>query len=104
NHFYRNRKELYELQYSEEGYEWIDGSDRTNSVITYMRRDKDGNALLVVCNFTPLVRSSYRVGVPEEGDYEEIFNTDAVVYGGSGVKNEGVLTAEYFHYQWRDHS
>ena len=104
NHFYRSRKELFELQYAEEGYEWIDGSDRTNSVITYMRRDKDGNALLVVCNFTPMVRTSYRIGVPEEGEYEEIFNTDALAYGGSGVKNEGDLVAEYFHYQWRDYS
>jgi 1,4-alpha-glucan branching enzyme len=73
-------------------------------VITFLRKDKAGKQLLVVCNFTPVVRSSYRIGVPEEGLYEEVFNSDKQEYGGSNVRNEGDLSAEYFHYQWKDYS
>ena len=104
NHFYRAEPALYELQFEEGGFEWIDGSDRSNSVITFLRKDKAGKQLLVVCNFTPVVRSSYRIGVPEEGLYEEVFNSDKQEYGGSNVRNEGNLSAEYFHYQWKDYS
>jgi 1,4-alpha-glucan branching enzyme len=104
NHFYRDEPALYELQFEEGGFEWIDGSDRSNSVITFLRKDKAGKQLLVVCNFTPVVRSSYRIGVPEEGLYEEVFNSDKQEYGGSNVRNEGDLSAEYFHYQWKDYS
>ncbi|MFN3530495.1 MAG: 1,4-alpha-glucan branching protein GlgB [Bacteroidia bacterium] len=104
NKLYRSEKALYELQFDAAGYEWIDGSDRSNSVITYMRKDLEGNALLVVCNFTPVVRDQYRIGVPEEGFYEEIFSTDRIEFGGSGVLNAEPIAAEYFHYQWKDHS
>jgi len=104
NHFYRAEPALYELQFQEGGFEWIDGSDRSNSVITYIRKDKAGKQLLVICNFTPVVRSCYRIGVPEEGVYEEVFNSDKQEYGGSDVRNEGELPAEYFHYQWKDYS
>lgn len=104
NFLYRREKSLYEQQFVSEGYEWIDGSDRSNSVLTFMRKDAAGDYLIVVLNFTPVVRTPYRIGVPDEGTYEEVFNSDRHEYGGSGVLNEGELTAEYFHYQWKDYS
>ena len=82
------------LDCEEAGFEWIDGSDTDNSVISFMRKGKAEEQYIVVCNFTPVVRYNYRVGAPKFGFYKEILNTDSSLYGGSGVANCGdILTS-----------
>jgi 1,4-alpha-glucan branching enzyme len=88
NQLYREEGALHELEYSWDGFQWLDLHDSQNSVLAYSRHNNAGESILVVCNFTPVVRQNYRLGVPEEGIYEEIMNTDAAAFGGSGVENE----------------
>jgi 1,4-alpha-glucan branching enzyme len=80
---------LHEVDTDGAGFEWVDADDSETSVITFMRKSRDGAPLLVACNFTPVVRHNYRVGVPESGFWREVLNTDAEVYGGSGQGNMG---------------
>jgi 1,4-alpha-glucan branching enzyme len=95
NRTYRGLPALHELDAERAGLEWI-VSDRPFSVIAFVRRARDpGEVAIVVSNFTPVVRYGYRLGVPAEGSYVEAINTDAGIYGGSGVHN-GVLTAQPF--------
>jgi len=85
NGLYRDRKALYEQQFEHWGFEWIDLGDFENSVISYVRRGKDpGDMLVVVCNFTPVVRREYTIGAPRAGRWQEVLSTDANIYGGSG--------------------
>ena len=94
NHLYRAEPALFETDFNGKGFEWIDCHDADNSVTSYLRRDKAGSTVLaVVCNFTPVPRSSYRVGVPLGGFWTEIFNSDAADYGGSGQGNLGGVEA-----------
>ena len=89
NTLYREYPALYEKQFSPEGFQWIDYGDAENSVLTYIRK---GNAkkddLIVACNFTPVPRENYRIGVPKTRQLKEIFNSDAEKYGGSGMENK----------------
>jgi 1,4-alpha-glucan branching enzyme len=72
------------------GFEWIDANDADNSVLSFIRRGKNPDDLIVaVLNATPVVRGGYRLGVPKAGYYKEIMNTDAAHYGGSNVGNKG---------------
>ncbi|MBT8280721.1 MAG: 1,4-alpha-glucan branching protein GlgB [Muriicola sp.] len=88
NKFYRDHPALFEKQFSSEGFQWIDYGDHENSVLTYMRKGhKEADDLVIACNFTPVPREKYRIGVPRSGQFKEIFNTDAKKYGGSGSKN-----------------
>ncbi len=90
NALYRTVPALHELDCETEGFEWVDFKDWENSVISYLRRGNDpGEVVLVVCNFTPVPRYRYRVGVPEGGVWKEIFNSDAALYGGSNLGNSG---------------
>ena len=73
--------------------EWIEADDRDNSVLSWIRRDKSGGFVICITNFTPVVRNDYRIGVPQDGGYQELLNTDAETYGGSGVNN-AAMTAE----------
>ena len=92
NTFYRLEPALYEHNFSHEGFEWIDFNDSSNSVTSWLRKGKSGrNRLIFVGNFTPIVRENYRIGVPEMGFYEEVFNSDDLKYGGSNVSNESEL-------------
>lgn len=92
NELYRNEPALYELQFEPDGFEWVDYSDRQNSVIVYQRKaDKPEDLLLVVCNFTPLVHHNYRIGAARQGGWKEIFNSDSHRYGGSGVVNNSII-------------
>jgi 1,4-alpha-glucan branching enzyme len=91
NELYKNHKPLHELQFQQDGFEWIDTNDWANSVISFLRKDEKGNHLLVICNFTPVVRENYTVGVPASGFYQEIFNSDSSEWGGSGVENSIAL-------------
>jgi 1,4-alpha-glucan branching enzyme len=90
NFLYQAEPALYSLDFSQEGFEWIDCSDNRHSVVSFIRRQKDSsNFVVVVCNFTPQPHSHYRVGVPSAGFYTELFNSDARQYGGSNMGNLG---------------
>jgi 1,4-alpha-glucan branching enzyme len=90
NRIYRDYKALYEVDFKGSGFQWIDFSDAENSVISFMRKSEDEKQFLIFTfNFTPVIRESYLFGVPFEGYYREIFNSDALEYGGSGVGNNG---------------
>ncbi|MCM1129514.1 MAG: 1,4-alpha-glucan branching protein GlgB [Alistipes senegalensis] len=78
---------LHRLDFDPAGFEWIIHEDAEHSVLSFLRRDDEGRFVIVVCNFTPVPRYGYRIGVPEAGIYREIINTDAHIYGGSGVHN-----------------
>ena len=95
NRLYRSRKELHERDCEPEGFAWIDCNDSDGSVISYLRRGYDPDRFLVmVCNFTPVVRTGYRVGVPKGGSYREVLNTDSSYYAGSNVGNAGAIAAD----------
>jgi 1,4-alpha-glucan branching enzyme len=85
NHVYRSIPALYEADVDPAGFEWIDHHDAANSVISFVRHGRNGSLALVVCNFTPTVHPSYRIGVPRAGEYVERINTDSTHYGGSNV-------------------
>jgi len=86
NHLHQNQASLYELDTDWRGFEWIDFHDADNSLISFVRKAKDsGDFVVVVLNFTPNVHHNYRVGVPEMGNYEVLFNSDSEYYGGSNV-------------------
>lgn len=104
NHLYRHYPAFYELDDTHDGFEWIDFHDSDNSVVAFLRKSSDGQVLVFVMNATPVVRSGYRLGVPHEGFYEEILNTDAEVYGGGNVGNMGGVPSERLPWQGRDHS
>ncbi|MEB2327354.1 MAG: 1,4-alpha-glucan branching protein GlgB [Pseudomonas sp.] len=94
NRLYRAEPALHQFDSDPRGFQWLIGDDRGNSVLAWLRRDAEGRSLLVIGNFTPVVRESYRVGVPQEGRWQEIFNSDAACYGGSNVGNGGGILAE----------
>jgi 1,4-alpha-glucan branching enzyme len=83
-----------------DGFEWIDFGDRENSTISYIRRNR-GRELIFMLNFTPVPRSNYRVGVPQEGTWMERLNSDAEVYGGSGIGNLGGVDTNPVPYHGR---
>jgi 1,4-alpha-glucan branching enzyme len=92
NRLYRANPALYEVDFEQSGFEWVDFHDIDSSVIAFIRRAHDpGNFLLFCCNFTPLPRPGYQFGVPEEGSYEEILNTDSALFGGSNIGNSGLI-------------
>ncbi len=94
NRLYRERPALHQLDCDPAGFEWIDASDAESSVFVYQRNGAaDAEPVVVVCNLTPLVRHDYRIGVPQAGAWDEIFNSDAEAYGGSNVGNGGRLNA-----------
>ncbi len=95
NRTYRSISALHELDCDPSGFEWIDCNDSENSIISLIRKGTDPNDIvLVVCNFTPLPRFNYRIGVPARGFWKELLNSDAQEYGGSGVGNLGGVEAE----------
>jgi 1,4-alpha-glucan branching enzyme len=92
NHRYREEPALHVRDTEGGGFSWIDGGDAEHSVLSYLRLGGDGDPpVLVAINFTPVVRYDYPVGVPVAGRWEELLNTDAEIYGGSGVGNLGVV-------------
>jgi 1,4-alpha-glucan branching enzyme len=105
NTLYRGRTELYELDCDPAGFEWVDCTDYQRSILTFLRRGgKADDVLLFVCNFTPVVRTNYRVGVPYGTVWKEILNSDAPLYGGSGQGNFGALDASPLPIQGRPFS
>ncbi len=90
NHLYRREPAFYEDDFTYHGFEWVDCGDWQGSVLTFIRHGKDpDNKILVCCNFTPVVRTNYKVGVPNPGRWVELLNSDAAEYGGSGKGNYG---------------
>ncbi|HSO07468.1 MAG TPA: 1,4-alpha-glucan branching protein GlgB [Pelomicrobium sp.] len=105
NHFYRRQPALYEVDFQQDGFEWIDCHDSENSVLTFLRKSRDGRRLVAaVCNFTPIPRLNYQVGVPRGGFWREALNSDAELYGGSGMGNFGGVEATPVPAQGRYHS
>ncbi|HXP68794.1 MAG TPA: 1,4-alpha-glucan branching protein GlgB [Candidatus Dormibacteraeota bacterium] len=93
NTLYRGEPLLHTMDFNSAGFEWVDCKDFQRSIISFLRRGQNpSDQLLFVCNFTPVVRQNYRVGVPLEGHWKEILNSDAPLYGGSGQGNFGGLS------------
>ncbi len=104
NKLYKEQGALHEKQFTAEGFQWIDYNDHENSVLSFIRKgNNEKDDLVVVCNMTPVVRESYRIGLPRKGKLEELFNSDATQYGGSGVSNSK-LKVEAKAWQFRDFS
>jgi len=102
-----NREEpaLHEVDFEYQGFDWIDFQDAASSVISFERKRRDGSGrVIVLCNFTPVPRHAYRIGVGEAGNYREILNSDAAVYGGSNVGNAGVVASSAVPVHGRQHS
>jgi 1,4-alpha-glucan branching enzyme len=93
NHLYLNSSELFEIDYSWEGFKWLTADDRNNNIVAFERKNKKGETIVCVCNFSPVARENYLVGV-EPGNYIEIFNTNDKKYGGNG-KLHGNKSSEY---------
>ena len=105
NHFYKEQPALYEVDFNHSGFEWIDFHDVDNSIIAFVRRAKDPeDCLFFYCNFTPVPRPGYRFGVPAEGFYEEVLNTDAEMFGGSNLGNAGGVASDPVRAHGREHS
>lgn len=105
NHFYTSHPELYEADYLPEGFEWIDCMDAEHSIVTFLRRSKKSRQqLLVVCSFTPVTQSNYRVGVPFAGEFQEIFNSNAAEFGGTGEGNFRGKRSKPVNWNNRDNS
>ena len=105
NRLYRSHPAFYEVDYHWNGFEWVDFRDVDGSTISFIRRPQGARPfLLFVCNFTPVPRRNYRVGVPDPGYYREIFNSDAEMFGGGNVGNSGGVTSEPIGYNNHYHS
>jgi 1,4-alpha-glucan branching enzyme len=105
NALYRSHPAIYQIDFHHTGFEWVDFHDVDSSIIAFLRRAKDPqDFLLFCCNFTPVPRTNYRFGVPEEGFYEEVLNTDSEAFGGSNMGNFGGVASLARPCHGRDHS
>jgi 1,4-alpha-glucan branching enzyme len=105
NALYKNNPALHEKQFSPEGFEWINYSDHQNAVMSYIRKGNNPKEdLVVVCNFTPVVREQYRIGLPKKGKLTQVFNSDETQYGGSGVTNSRSVKIETESWNGREFS
>ncbi|MEW5944164.1 MAG: 1,4-alpha-glucan branching protein GlgB [Pseudomonadota bacterium] len=104
NRLYRDTPALHEQDFTHEGFSWIDCHDADQSVLSYLRRAKNGSFVAAVFNFTPVPRIGYRIGVPEGGAYREIFNSDSGYYGGGNIGNGAGLVAEDLPWMGYAHS
>ena len=105
NGLYKSEPALYEKQFSSEGFEWINYSYHQNAVFSFIRKgnlEKDN--LIIICNFTEVVREDYRIGIPKRGILTELFNSDAKIYGGSDVLDSKKVPIDTFPYDGRDYS
>ncbi len=94
NAIYRSSPALFSLDVSESGFQWIDANDSSNNVFSYIRRGSDGSDLVCISNFAAVPHDDYRIGLPRAGRWQELLNTDAETYSGSGVGNFGSVHAE----------
>jgi 1,4-alpha-glucan branching enzyme len=95
NEIYRDEPALWEVDFSHEGFRWLEPNDAMNNVFAFMRISADGERQLVcVANLAPVPREGYRVGLPQPGEWQEVLNTDSTFYSGGGIGNMGAVTAE----------
>ncbi len=105
NRLYQEQPALYQVDFEPSGFEWIDCQDIQSSVISFIRRSKKPEDLVVcICNFTPVPRQRYGIGMPQGGRWLELLNSDATVYGGSGVGNAGSVMASELPIHGRPYS
>jgi 1,4-alpha-glucan branching enzyme len=105
NRLYRSETAMHTADFSADGFDWIDCNDSRHSTISLLRQDRRaGRDLVVVFNFTPVPRHNYRIGVPRGGIWEEVLNSDAREYGGSGQGNLGNLESTPVPFHGRFHS
>jgi 1,4-alpha-glucan branching enzyme len=104
NYVYKSEPALWQQDDSFEGFEWIDFHDADNSVVSFLRKSREGETIVFIVNATPIVRHDYRLGVPRPGFYREIINTDSETYGGGNVGNYGGLQSEDRQWMGREHS
>jgi len=105
NRVYHSEPALYELDFDPAGFEWIDFRDTDSTVVSFIRRGKIPDQVLVfVFNFTPVPRMNYRIGVPEPGFYKEMINSDAACYGGSNMGMDGGLKADAIPWHGKSYS
>ena len=105
NRIYRENPSLYQKDFTNDGFRWVQRGDWEQSALSYLRLGEEGAPpLLVVCNFTPVPRTNYRVGVPRGGYWRELINSDAAEYGGSGMGNLGGVEATPMPYEEYSHS
>ncbi len=104
NYVYKNEPAFWQLDDTYEGFDWIDLHDADNSVVSFLRKSRDGDIVAFVVNATPVVRYNYRLGVPEPGFYRELINTDAETYGGSNIGNLGGVDTQDVPWMGREHS
>ncbi|HUK17369.1 MAG TPA: 1,4-alpha-glucan branching protein GlgB [Bryobacteraceae bacterium] len=105
NRLYRSSPSLYQVDFHYSGFEWVDFHDWENSIIAFIRRAEDpADFILICCNFTPVPRQGYEIGVPVEGFYEEILNTDSEIFGGSNIGNGGLVSSRPIPKHDRPHS
>ncbi len=104
NREYRSLSALHDQDFDEKGFEWIDCHDSSQSALSFIRKDREGNSVIAAFNFTPVPRENYRIGVPLPGFYREALNSDADYYGGSNVGNIGGVDSEPMPWMNRDHS
>jgi 1,4-alpha-glucan branching enzyme len=104
NYTYKNESALWQLDDTYDGFDWIDFHDADNSVVSFLRKSRDGQIVVFAVNATPVVRYSYRLGVPEAGFYSELINTDGETYGGSNVGNLGGVHSEARDWMGREYS
>ena len=86
NKFYKKNSPMWQIDYSWEGFNWIVSDDNVNSVIAFVRSNEAGEKIVAVCNFTPVLRTDYKIGVPDADGYELVFNSDSVKFGGTGER------------------
>lgn len=94
NHAYTSLPALFSQDFSQDGFEWVDFSDYEQSIFSYLRKGANGEVVLTVINATPVPRYDYRLGVPRAGRWNEILNSDAEIYGGSGIGNQGCVSSD----------
>jgi 1,4-alpha-glucan branching enzyme len=104
NKLYVREAALHEQDCKGSGFEWVDCNDAASSIVAFLRKATNGEQVLVVCNFTPVTRFGYRVGVPYPGRWMELINSDAMIYGGSGQGNQGGFTVEEIPWHGRPYS
>ena len=104
NQFYLNTPAFWQVEDSWDGFNWISHDDNTQNIIAFRRIDEEGNDIVVLCTFAPVTRENYRIGVPDATSYDEIFNTDDIRFGGSGVVNKGAIRVKNVAEHGFDHS
>jgi 1,4-alpha-glucan branching enzyme len=105
NQVYQELPALWQLDASPDGFQWIDANDADNNVLSFFRKDSLGDEHLVcICNLSPVARTGYRIGLPSEGEYIEVLNTDAELYGGTNTGNLGMIAADPIPWHGLDYS